>query len=161
MLIAIAIYKLLHGTAFVLLAMAVHRLVIKGDTAATIEAWVREIKLDPQNRHIHTAIEKLTGVSSRHLREFSIGTLVYASLFYVEGIGLLLRRRWAEYMVVVTTGVFLPLEVYEVYRHPTVVKTGILLANAAIVVYLIMQLWRTRPQRPPPSNPPPASSNAP
>src|SRR5215469_17206747 len=86
MLFAIAAYKLLHGTAFVLLALAVHHLVLTGDAAATVARWVREVKLDPQNRHIHAVLEKLTGVSPTRLRELSIGTLVYASLFYIEGI---------------------------------------------------------------------------
>ncbi|HSZ59950.1 MAG TPA: DUF2127 domain-containing protein [Tepidisphaeraceae bacterium] len=146
-LFVIAIYKLLHGTAFVLLAMAVHHLVITGDVAATVTSWVRQIKLDPQNRHIHAVIEKLTGVNPRRLRELSIGTLVYASLFYIEGIGLLFRRRWAEYMVVVTTGVFLPLEIYEVAQRHTPLRIAVLLANAAIVVYLIYRLWKTRPEK--------------
>jgi uncharacterized membrane protein (DUF2068 family) len=103
------------------------------------------MKLDPQNRHIHAVLEKLTGVSPRRLRELSIGTLVYASLFYIEGIGLLFRRRWAEYMVVITTGVFLPLELYEIYERHTPLRIAILLANAAIVVYLIYRLYKTRP----------------
>jgi uncharacterized membrane protein (DUF2068 family) len=144
MLIAIAIYKIANGTAFVLLAMAVHHLMLQGDIAKTVETWVREIKLDPQNRHIHAIIEKLTGVSARQLHELSIGTLIYASLFYIEGIGLLFRRRWAEWMVVITTGVFLPLEVYEVYHRTTLLRITILVANAAIVVYLIVRLWKTR-----------------
>jgi uncharacterized membrane protein (DUF2068 family) len=147
MLYAIALYKLLHGTAFVLLALAVHHLVITGDAAATVARWVREVKLDPQNRHIHAVLEKLTGISPRRLRELSIGTLVYASLFYFEGIGLLFRRRWAEYMVVITTGVFLPLELYEIYERHTPLRIAILLANAAIVVYLIYRLYKTRPSK--------------
>ena len=155
MLFAIAAYKLLHGTAFVLLALAVHHLVLTGDAGATVTHWVREIKLDPQNRHIHAVLEKLTGVSPNRLRELSIGTLVYASLFYIEGIGLLFRRRWAEYMVVITTGVFLPLEIYEVCERLTALRIGILLANAAIVAYLIVRLYKTRPPKPQPAMPAP------
>jgi uncharacterized membrane protein (DUF2068 family) len=119
---------------------------------------VREVKLDPQNHHIHTAIEKLTGVSRRQLQAFSVGTLIYASLFYIEGIGLLFRKRWAEYMTVITTAVFLPLEIYEVTRHFSAVKFAVLIANAAVVAYLIVRLWRTRPSSAgPPEAPRPAS----
>jgi uncharacterized membrane protein (DUF2068 family) len=147
MIIAIAIYKLANGTAFVLLALAVHHLMLQGDVAQTVENWVREIKLDPHNHVIHSMLGKLTGVSERQLRELSIGTLIYASLFYIEGVGLLFRRRWAEWMVVITTGIFLPLEAYEVYHRTTVVRIAILAANLAIVVYLIVRLYRTRPVR--------------
>ena len=69
------------------------------------------------------------------------GAAAYGALELFEGVGLLLRRRWAEYIVVVATAAFIPLELDEVVRHPTLLKmlgTG---ANIAIVAYLV---WRKR-----------------
>ncbi len=51
-----------------------------------------------------------------------MGTFLYAGLFLIEGTGLLLRKHWAEYFTIITTGLFIPLEVYELARHFTVVK---------------------------------------
>src|SRR5215470_16145433 len=50
------------------------------------------------------------------------GALVYAALLSTEGIGLLLRRRWAEYFTVLVTGSFIPLELYELARRATVTR---------------------------------------
>ena len=38
--------------------------------------------------------------------------------------GLLLRKHWAEYFTIITTGLFIPLEIYELVRHFTVTKAG-------------------------------------
>ena len=36
----------------------------------------------------------------------------------LEGIGLLMRRLWAEYLTVIATAILLPLEVYEIVQKP-------------------------------------------
>jgi uncharacterized membrane protein (DUF2068 family) len=56
-----------------------------------------------------------------------------------EAVGLIRRRRWAEYLVFVATIAFLPLEIDEVLRGPSALKALTLLVNIAIGVYLV---WR-------------------
>ena len=90
-------FAILKSVLLIIVAMAVHRL-ISHDIADTLGGWVRHIRVDPENHYIHTAIEKLTGVPKKRLHELSVGTLIYATLFFVEGVGLLLRKRWAEYL---------------------------------------------------------------
>ncbi|MFN2582646.1 MAG: DUF2127 domain-containing protein [Candidatus Dormibacteria bacterium] len=67
--------------------------------------------------------------------------LCYGVLEAVEGVGLMLRRRWAEYLVLLATSAFIPLEIDELVRHPTIWKALAFIINVAIVVYLI---WRKR-----------------
>jgi uncharacterized membrane protein (DUF2068 family) len=69
------------------------------------------------------------------------GAIAYGLLEIIEGTGLLLRRRWAEYLVLIASSAFLPVEVDELIRHPTPVKGITLVVNIAIVVYLV---WRKR-----------------
>ncbi len=70
----------------------------------------------------------------------SAGTFFYAALLSTEGIGLLLRKHWAEYFTVITTAALIPLEVYELIRHFTAVKVVVLVINIAIVWYLVLRL---------------------
>jgi uncharacterized membrane protein (DUF2068 family) len=42
----------------------------------------------------------------------------------VEGTGLWLDQLWAEYLTVVATSLLVPLELYELVRHPTALKQG-------------------------------------
>jgi len=146
-ILLIGSFAILKALLLLLVAMAVHRL-ITGDIADTIERWVHHIRVDPNNHYLHTLIEKLTGVPRRRLHELSIGTFFYAALFLVEGVGLLLRKRWAEYLTVVTTSGLLPIEVYEVFHEPTKLKVAFLVVNVAIVAYLVRQLWIGRKPTP-------------
>ena len=61
-------------------------------------------------------------------------------VFLTEGVGLLLRRHWAEYVAVVATASFLPLEAYELIQHVRPTRVLIVAANLAIVLYLIVRL---------------------
>lgn len=71
-----------------------------------------------------------------HINVLAIGAVAYAILEGTEGVGLAMRRRWAEYLTVIATGVLIPYEAFEVVRHVTLFKIGALLLNLAVVGYL-------------------------
>jgi uncharacterized membrane protein (DUF2068 family) len=140
LILLIGAFAILKALLLLIVAMAVHHL-INADIALTLAGWVRHIRVDPDNHYLHTAIEKLTGVPRKRLHELSIGTFIYAALFFVEGVGLLLRKRWAEYLTVITTSGLLPIEIYEVCERVTLMKVLLLIVNVAIVAYLVRQIW--------------------
>jgi uncharacterized membrane protein (DUF2068 family) len=65
----------------------------------------------------------------------------YGTLQLVESTGLWLMKRWGEYVAVVGTSLFLPLEVYEIVDKVTVLRIGALVINLFLVFYLI---WTKR-----------------
>jgi uncharacterized membrane protein (DUF2068 family) len=71
-----------------------------------------------------------------HVTLLAIGAIAYALLEGTEGVGLAMRRRWAEYLTVIATGVLIPYEAYEVIHRVTLFKVGALLLNLAVVGYL-------------------------
>ena len=71
-----------------------------------------------------------------HITLLAFSAIVYAALEATEGVGLAMRRRWAEYLTVIATGILIPYEAYEVILHPTLFKAGALLLNLAVVGYL-------------------------
>jgi uncharacterized membrane protein (DUF2068 family) len=71
--------------------------------------------------------------TARHVAPLA---LAYAAVFTVEGVGLLARRRWAEWLTVVVTVSFIPLEIYELFRHVSAAKVVALVLNVAIAGYL-------------------------
>ncbi len=71
-----------------------------------------------------------------HVNVLAIGAIAYALLEGTEGVGLAMRRRWAEYLTVIATGILIPYELYEVIHHVTLFKVGALLLNLAVVGYL-------------------------
>jgi len=71
-----------------------------------------------------------------HVTLLAVSAILYAALEGTEGIGLAMRRRWAEYLTVIATGILIPFELYEVVTHPTLFKVGALALNLAVVGYL-------------------------
>lgn len=123
-----------------LIALAVGLLVAgeKGLLATWAQSAKDELNLEAGNSLIiQILLRLLLGiVSFNHVTLLAIGAIVYALLEGTEGVGLAMRRRWAEYLTVIATGVLIPYEAYEVVRHVTLFKVGALLLNLAVVGYL-------------------------
>jgi uncharacterized membrane protein (DUF2068 family) len=135
----IGIFKLLKGISLVIVGFGLLRLLHR-DIGTVVEHWIEVLRVDPENRFIHRALLRIFNVTPKQLKELSAGTFVYAAIFLTEGTGLLARKHWAEYMTLISTGLFIPLEAYEIYRHFTLLKVAVMLVNALIVWYLAARL---------------------
>lgn len=113
------------------------------DIAIRLEHWIRALHLDPGNRHIEMLLERVSNLSAAQVKRLGLVGLLYAGLFLVEGTGLWLQRRWGEWATVVITGLLIPVEIYEIARHLTIVKILVLLVNIAVVAYLICRIRST------------------
>ena len=139
----IAAFKLLKGVALLAVGIGALKL-LHQNVAALIEHWINVFQVDPHNHFIHKLLEKLSILDDRRLKALSIGTFIYAAIFFAEGIGLALRKRWAEYFTIIVTSSLLPLEVYALARHASVGEVFALVINLAVVAYLVRELRRTR-----------------
>jgi uncharacterized membrane protein (DUF2068 family) len=140
-IILIGLFKLLKAASLLIIGFGVLRLLHK-DVASVAEHWVEVLRVDPDNRFVHRALLRIFNISPKQLKELSVGTFVYAGIFVTEGTGLLLRKHWAEYMTLISTALFIPLEVYEVWRHFTWLKVAVIVANLLIVWYLALRIKR-------------------
>jgi len=138
-LILIGLFKVVKALSLLVVAVGLLRLMHR-DIEVTVTHWVEMLRIDPDNGHIHRALARVFRVTPNQLRELSAGTFLYAGLYFTEGLGLLARRHWAEYLTVISTALFIPLEIYEIYRNFTWVRVGLLAANAAIVWYLASRI---------------------
>ena len=120
-ILLIAIFKLMKGVLLVAAGIGAMRLLHK-DVGDVVERWIDVLRVDPDNHYVHAFLVKAVAVDDRTLKEISAGTFAYAALFLTEGAGLLLRKRWAQYFTIIVTISFLPLEVYELARHPSAAK---------------------------------------
>jgi uncharacterized membrane protein (DUF2068 family) len=106
----------------------------------TFGQWFAGLPLHPGARWIDEPLAALLAVNPRTLRAIGLATFVYAAIFTTEGVGLLLGRHWAEYLAVVATASFLPIEAYEAIHRPGASRVLVLVVNLAIVIYLIVRL---------------------
>jgi uncharacterized membrane protein (DUF2068 family) len=137
----IGIFKLLKAISLVIAGFGLLKLLHR-DVATVVEHWIEVLRVDPDNRFIHRGLVRIFNVTPKQLKALSVGTFVYAGIFLTEGSGLLARKHWAEYMTLISTGLFIPLEVYEIYRHFTWLKVAATVVNILIVWYLAARLRR-------------------
>jgi uncharacterized membrane protein (DUF2068 family) len=64
--------------------------------------------------------------------------IVYGVIEIAEAVGLWSLKRWGEYVAVIGTSLFLPLEIYELTDRVTYLKVGALVINVGLVVYLVV-----------------------
>src|SRR6266481_8928685 len=142
-LMAIAALKFVNG--FGLLAIGLGALhYLHGDIEKDVAHWMELLRADPHNRYLLWLLEKLSNVDDRQLRQLSVGTFFYSALFLLEGTGLAMAKRWAEYLTIVTTASLMPLEMYEIYVRTTWPRVVVLLVNIVVVAYLVVELKRTK-----------------
>ena len=127
-LIIIGVFKLIKSLALVVVGIGVLKLV-HHDVVDVLSGWVSAVHVDPDNKYFQHVMTKLLSVDDRKLKELGAGSFFYAGLFLTEGLGLVLLQTWAEYFTILITSSFLPVEVYLMMQHFTVVRLLATLVN--------------------------------
>ena len=135
----IAVFKFFKGTMLIALSVGAFRLLHR-DVGMLVEHWVEALRLDPGNHFVDQILARAANVTPAQIKKLGLGSLFYAGLFFIEGTGLWLRRRWGEWVTVIITSTLLPVEGYEIYRRITWVRIAVLLINVAIVLYLLYRI---------------------
>jgi uncharacterized membrane protein (DUF2068 family) len=137
----IAIYKLIKAVISIALGIGLLRLV-HHKVSDFLMTWVIDpFHFDPESRFWAALLEQCSIITPHSLRLLSYAAFFYAAIFATEGIGLYLRKHWAEYMVLISTGSLLPIEFYEISLKLAWWKAAVVVGNLAILIYLIHRLW--------------------
>jgi uncharacterized membrane protein (DUF2068 family) len=138
---AIAIDRGLH---FVVLGLLGAAILLFASRRADLQASFYRVAADlsggpVQNTKVGLVgeLNKLFSLRSSTLHLVGLGVIGYAVLEGVEALGLWWQKRWAEYLTLIATALFLPLEVYEIVHKGSPLKVGALIVNLAVVLYLL------------------------
>ena len=71
----------------------------------------------------------------------AVGVLAYGALELVEAVGLWFKKRWGEYVAVVGTSLFVPLDIHEIIAKVTWLRIAALIINLFAIAYI---LWTKR-----------------
>lgn len=140
-LLLIGLFKLTKALLSVALGVGALKL-LHHDLGSVILHIADALRLDPESHLIGILMIKADVINPRDLRHFSMITFAYAVVCLVEGTGLVLEKRWAEYFTVTLTALALPLECFELYKEFTLLRVGLLLVNILVVIYLVWLLRR-------------------
>jgi hypothetical protein len=137
-IVAIGILKMLKSAS--LLALGIALIYYRNEDLGKVASrWITNVWLG--RSYVDAVLVKLSFLSKDKIDEFAIGSFVYSALLLIEGVGLCLRRRWAEFLTVGITASLLPFEFYELYQRVTATGVVVTVLNIAIVVYLIKRLF--------------------
>ena len=141
----IALYKIVK--VVLLLAVAYGELRLRdASLAAKLLSWAQARPYGLEHRIVTQLLEWFSGLSVPRINALRIVTLAYAAVFAVEGVGLWMQKRWAEWLTTIITASLIPLEAWELIFRPTIGKALIIVTNIAVVAYLV---WHVRTRKKP------------
>ena len=117
-------------TGFGLLAF-IHR-----DLHSAAEEIVRHLHLNPARHYPRIFLDAAYRVTDNQLWLLAFSAFLYAVIRLIEAFGLWRRKLWAAWFGVLSGGVYLPVELYEVVRRLSWARLAVLSVNLAIVAYL-------------------------
>jgi uncharacterized membrane protein (DUF2068 family) len=142
----LAIERAVRGVFIVLVAAAVWKFSNSQDAVRKLfDDYLNVFR--PVFKHFHYdldhspivgTIQKTFGYKHSTLVLVAVLLLAYALIELVEAGGLWYAKRWAEYLTVVATAAFLPLEIYELTEHISWLKIATLVLNILAVVYIAL-----------------------
>jgi uncharacterized membrane protein (DUF2068 family) len=131
----IAIFKVAKAIVLIAAGIGVFRL-LDPAVAARVEGWLAHVQLAPGRR----VLAFLSRADALKIGALGGLAFAYALLFLIEGTGLLLRKRWAEWFTIIVTGSLLPFEIYELFQGATAAKIATVVINVAVVIYLVIRV---------------------
>ncbi|WP_445526237.1 DUF2127 domain-containing protein [Streptomyces cyslabdanicus] len=140
----LAFERALRGVFIVLVAVAVWKFSNSQDAVRRLFEKYLDV-FRPVFQHFHYdldhspvvgTVRKTFGYQHSTLLLVASVLLAYALVELIEAVGLWYAKRWAEYLTVVATAAFLPLEIYELTEHISAVKITTLALNILAVLYI-------------------------
>ena len=139
----IALFKFCKAVLLLVVGLGALELLQPG-IAARARHWVDALAVSSDRRAVQRLVAVVIGLSSQRLEVLGIGAFLFAALFTIEGVGLWLAKRWSEYLTVIASLLFVPLEIFELTRRVNPSRLAALTVNLAVAAYLILRLRRSR-----------------
>ena len=135
-LVLIALYKLLLALIFIAVGIGALHLVGK-DIDDVLSTAAADLRFNPEGRFVNFLLDRASFLDDPMLRRIGFGAFCYAAIGILEGIGLYLEKAWGEYLTLIITASFLPIEILEIMRRLTMARVTILIVNVLVLIYLI------------------------
>ena len=117
------------------------------DLQAMAEKAVEHFHLNPASHFPKVFLELASRTTDMKLWGYALGALAYSAFRLAEAYGLWRERGWAEWLAVVSGGIYIPFEVYEIARGKGWIAIAALAINIAIVVVMARALVARRRAR--------------
>ncbi|HEY8932298.1 MAG TPA: DUF2127 domain-containing protein [Rariglobus sp.] len=142
----VAVFEAAKGVLLLLVGIGAWSLV-HHDIHMIAAALVGRLHLNPAQGFAGSFVEAASQLTDARLWTIAAMGCGYAAFRFVESYGLWFGKVWAEWLAVVTGGIFVPLEFYEVVKKLTFIRVSALIINIAVVCAMAAILVKNRRAR--------------
>ncbi|HEV7431977.1 MAG TPA: DUF2127 domain-containing protein [Steroidobacteraceae bacterium] len=122
----------------------------KPDLVDQLYDWLYSLTDTFERRLLERGLDWVHSLGADRINNIVFATSVYIAILLTEGIGLFMRKTWAEWVTVVASASLIPFELWHLFfgvRHNTVAVLAATVLNVVIVIYLIHVLRKARRAR--------------
>ena len=101
---------------------------------------VEHFHINPAHHYPRVFLDLAEHVKDTQLWAMASAAVLYSIVRMVEAVGLWLRKEWAEWFAVLTGGMYIPIELIEVFRGVTWPRVTVLVVNVGVVSNLLLVL---------------------
>jgi len=139
----VALFEGAKGLLVLLVGFGLLELIHK-DLHLAAEQIVRHLHLNPARHYPMIFIDAANHLTDEQLWAMAFSALFYSVARFAEAVGLWLQRQWAAWFGLLTGGMYIPVELFELMRVMTWPKVTVLIVNAGVVAYLAHVLYHFR-----------------
>ena len=140
---AIALFEVAKGVVAVAVSLALLNLTHQNVLYLTTLS-INFFHLDSDAHYFKTFFDYTDLLNNEKLHTVVLFAWVYAAIRFTEGYGLWKSRAWAEWLAAASGGIYLPIEISHLGKHPNAINAAVLITNAAVVAYMLYRLWHRR-----------------
>jgi uncharacterized membrane protein (DUF2068 family) len=136
---AVATLEVAKGLIVLAAGMSI-LLIVHRDTGDVADWCLRVLHISPDHHFAQVFLNWADTLTEEKLLAVAGVAAVYAILRFIEAYGLWNAKAWAEWIALVSGGLYLPFEVYKLFHHVSLFHAGVLIVNVAVVVYMAFLL---------------------
>ena len=108
---------------------------------------VKPLHLNPASHYPRIFLDLTEHIDDTKLWSMALAAAMYFVVRMIEATGLWLRKTWAEWFAVLTGGMYIPVEIYEVAVKTSWPRVTVLIINLGVVSYLLFVLIKDRDKK--------------
>jgi uncharacterized membrane protein (DUF2068 family) len=143
---AVATFEFFKGVFVILMGLCAIALVHK-DVWLYAESLLTLFHINTDRHSAQVFLDLADNVTDAKLWAAAQIAFAYSALRFTEAYGLWNARTWAEWVALVSGALLLPLEIRELMRGITLLRSAFFVGNVAIVLYMFYVIRATRRER--------------
>ena len=143
---AVAAFECFKGIFVILMGLCALALVHK-DVWLYAESLLALFHVSTDRRSAQMFLDFADNVTDARLWAAARLAFAYSALRFTEAYGLWRCRTWAEWVALVSGALLLPLEIRELYRGVTLLRSAVFVGNIAVVLFMLYVIRTNRRER--------------